>query len=427
MNMLMAQPGAAFTNGFNQAGQIREQKKQNSLAELFRTQGSDIAAGNPAAMNALAQLDPMAARGISRENAADARVQQSFEMQQQSHGQSMQIGKMQIDKIRQDSKLQAEQHAANMTAQERAAEAAQIASVTSAAAAAYRQGPDAFSAYIQGMAPQIQQAGIDPAQITYESFPAYAAGLVGLREGLEAGIAAGEGFVPDAPKPADEYGRYVAEEEAAGRQPLSRIDYAQAKKGTETVFGPDGKPILQRGPSSSAPKKLTERQSQLALFGSMMSKTMPVINDLEGRFDPSNIKDNVVGRVFGGNFAKSQEMQKYEAAGRAWAEGVLRIQTGAAATQSEIDRVFETYFAQIGDTAETITYKRELRDAFAESIGVAGGGAVEVPGGAQARSSAKPASGDNPFTGMTPEALSKIDIQSLTGEQIDQLFEATMK
>lgn len=36
-------------------------------------------------------------------------------------------------------------------------------------------------------------------------------------------------------EPADEYQRYAAEEKAAGREPLSRIDYAQAKRGKGTV------------------------------------------------------------------------------------------------------------------------------------------------------------------------------------------------
>lgn len=36
---------------------------------------------------------------------------------------------------------------------------------------------------------------------------------------------------PAAPEPADEYQRYVQEEIAAGREPLTRIDFAQAKKG----------------------------------------------------------------------------------------------------------------------------------------------------------------------------------------------------
>lgn len=50
-------------------------------------------------------------------------------------------------------------------------------------------------------------------------------------------------------KPPDEYGRYVSEEQAAGRTPLSRIDYANAKKGKGTVvYDPvSGNPIVSIG------------------------------------------------------------------------------------------------------------------------------------------------------------------------------------
>ena len=56
--------------------------------------------------------------------------------------------------------------------------------------------------------------------------------------------------------PADEYGRYTQEELAAGRQPLSRIDYALAKRGGGTVvYDPTtGRPLVSIGgqPAGSA-------------------------------------------------------------------------------------------------------------------------------------------------------------------------------
>ena len=108
-----------------------------------------------------------------------------------------------------------------------------------------------------------------------------------------------------------------------------------------------------------------------------MKSTMPVINALEDQFNPANIGDNVAARAGAvGEFFKSNDYQKYETAGRAWAEGVLRLQTGAAATQPEIERVFQTYFAQPGNDAETIEYKRQLRSQYADAIQEASGGLV---------------------------------------------------
>lgn len=169
-----------------------------------------------------------------------------------------------------------------------------------------------------------------------------------------------------------------------------------------TVYGPDGSPIMTTGDPEKV-RKLTENQSKFALFGSMMDRTMPVIDDLETKFDPSNVGDALADRAgFWGNYAKSDEYQRYSAAGRAWAEGVLRLQTGAAATEPEIRRVFETYFAQPGDSPETVQYKRELRDAYGESIGVASGGLVR-PG----------AGGDKPGAPASVQSLSDEDLMRM--------------
>lgn len=132
------------------------------------------------------------------------------------------------------------------------------------------------------------------------------------------------------------------------------------------------------------PRKLTEQQGKYTLFGNMMKATMPVINGLEEKFDPSNVADNLAANAGAvGEFFKSNEYQRYETAGRAWAEGVLRLQTGAAATQPEIERVFETYFARPGNDAETIEYKRKLRSEYASAIEQASGGLVDPNQGLQ--------------------------------------------
>lgn len=140
------------------------------------------------------------------------------------------------------------------------------------------------------------------------------------------------------------------------------------------TIGPDG--TVQIG--GSGPIKLTEHQAKFTLFGNMMKSTMPVINELEAQFDPSNLPDNIAARAGAvGEFFKSDDYQKYEAAAQAWAEGVLRLQTGAAAQQQEIDRVVRTYFAQPGNSAETIAYKRKLRDEYARAVMEASGGLVD--------------------------------------------------
>lgn len=71
--------------------------------------------------------------------------------------------------------------------------------------------------------------------------------------------------------PQDEYGRYAAEEVAAGRNPLSRIDYAQAKKGKGTiVYDPTtGKPLVSIGGGKDDPTDVTQPSSPAAMISSI--------------------------------------------------------------------------------------------------------------------------------------------------------------
>lgn len=58
----------------------------------------------------------------------------------------------------------------------------------------------------------------------------------------------------------------------------------------------------------------------------------------------------------------------YDAAATQWAEGALRIATGAAATPPEMERTKKSYFAQPGDTPQTIAFKAQMREMYQRSI-----------------------------------------------------------
>lgn len=128
------------------------------------------------------------------------------------------------------------------------------------------------------------------------------------------------------------------------------------------------------------PPDRNEGENRLALFGSLQQTTQPFIDRVEETYDPSNIQDTAARNVpLVGNFFQSEVGQQYEAAARAWAEGALRLQTGAAATQDEINRMMDTYFARPGDTPNTIALKRDLRRAFTDTIlGLTGNLGVNV-------------------------------------------------
>lgn len=133
---------------------------------------------------------------------------------------------------------------------------------------------------------------------------------------------------------------------------------------------PDGSVEVVQGQGA----KLSENQSKLTLFGSMQAETSPALAQMEEQWNPANLQDAAASAVpIVGNFFKSAEGQQYEALARAWADGALRISTGAAATAAEFDRIKQTYFARPGDTPATIAQKKELRAAFERSLQAAMG------------------------------------------------------
>lgn len=116
-------------------------------------------------------------------------------------------------------------------------------------------------------------------------------------------------------------------------------------------------------------KKLTENQSKLTLFQSLQTESQPVLLDLEKRWNPANLSDATARATpIAGNFYQTQEGQIYNAAASSWAEGALRIATGAAATPEEMERTKTTYFAQPGDKPPTVMFKAQMREMYARSI-----------------------------------------------------------
>lgn len=167
-------------------------------------------------------------------------------------------------------------------------------------------------------------------------------------------------------------------------------------------FGPDGRfyPVnppsgtsLSVDPTTGAVtfnqgagvKPLTESQSKLTLFQSLQTETQPVLLDLEKQFDPANISDAAARSTpIAGNFFQSEQGQIYQSAATAWAEGALRIATGAAATPEEMERTKKAYFAQPGDTPNTIAFKAQMREmynrAIDRSLGKEATGSLPKPG-----------------------------------------------
>jgi hypothetical protein len=127
--------------------------------------------------------------------------------------------------------------------------------------------------------------------------------------------------------------------------------------------------VPEGGTGAQPNGKLTEAQSKTTLFKSMQDEVTPFLDGLEQQWDPANLADAAARATpIAGNFLQTEEGQQYTAAASMWAEGALRISTGAAATEPEIQRNLRTYFAQPGDTPATVQFKKQLRSAYERSI-----------------------------------------------------------
>ena len=98
----------SFMGGQQAAQQTRQFQQQNALADLYKTQGAGIMAGDANALNALAGIDPAAA------------------MQFKTQQQGMAMDQRRLEILNEQEKRAAAEYAAGLTAQQRAAEAAQI-------------------------------------------------------------------------------------------------------------------------------------------------------------------------------------------------------------------------------------------------------------------------------------------------------------
>jgi hypothetical protein len=141
------------------------------------------------------------------------------------------------------------------------------------------------------------------------------------------------------------------------------VQWNEESKNWDPINAPSG------GADITPKAKLTESQSKLTLFKNLQTEAQPVLLDLEKQFNPANLADAAARSTpIAGNFFKSEQGQIYDAASTAWAEGALRIATGAAATPEEMERTKRAYFAQPGDTPTTIAFKAQMREMYNRSI-----------------------------------------------------------
>lgn len=198
----------AMRQGNAAAMETNALRQNNQLADVYRTQGAGLLAGDQGALNALAGVDPAAAFSMRG-------AQQDFQMNAR---------KMEI--LNAEEKRAIADAAAQMDAAQKEAAIAQTRQSVFQMIAA--PTPEAFDQMAQAAGKQELVGQFENRKMLGAQYITEVSDLFKLVDG---------------PKPADEYERYAREETGAGRQPLDRIGFEQAKKGkgmSYTTTNPDG-------------------------------------------------------------------------------------------------------------------------------------------------------------------------------------------
>lgn len=186
-----------------------------------------------------------------------------------------------------------------------------------------------------------------------------------------------QGAQASANKPADEYGRYAQEQQAAGKQPLSRIDYAQAKKGNGfEVTTADGTTIRQGGARKQP--KLTVDAAKNSGFLLRTQESNEILNrvDEQGlRFGQEQLNKAPLGL---GTFGQDTEFQQFDQARRDFINAILRRESGAVISDQEFDNAEKQYFPVPGNPPELVDQKRRNRETAIEGLRIGSGAGASL-------------------------------------------------
>lgn len=224
-----------------------------------------------------------------------------------------------------------------------------------------------------------------------------------LRPGESDGVTVGMGK-PDADNQSA-IGKLIAERDKLPPGHPARVVYDQAIRKQTTHapaaqlnnygspvagIGPDGNPVFfQPSKGGGAPSIVpgvapppkpaqppTEAEAKAAFYASNMRSASAQYDSLVDQgFDPTNPANQVGTAIAGGmtNPLAPKLAQQARQSQNQWAEQMLRMQTGAAATEDETKRTVRTYFPQVGDSPEVVAQKRAMRQQAEQGVFAASG------------------------------------------------------
>lgn len=157
-------------------------------------------------------------------------------------------------------------------------------------------------------------------------------------------------------------------------RPITASEAAAAADGPNNPFAPSG--------------KQTEGQANASLYASRMFQSERILRDsksvdaatstVERAIDKAPIVGSS-GRTGLGNFAQSEDYQKFDQAQRDFINATLRRESGAVISEQEFDNARKQYFPRPGDSKSVIEQKKRNRMEAIKGIAGAAGPAFRAP------------------------------------------------
>lgn len=144
----------------------------------------------------------------------------------------------------------------------------------------------------------------------------------------------------------------------------------------------------------------TEYQNKAAAGASRAMRANAVLNGMEasGQTTP-NLMSWLTSEKSFGSFVASKAEQQYFQAAREFVASVLRVESGAAVSETEFRRYYGTYFPVPGDSPQVVAQKAASREAIIRELAVQGGPMTNKMPGASA-APARPAGPKNDPLGI---------------------------
>lgn len=325
----------AIASGDEAAARTNALRQSQALSELYKTKGGDIMAGDQNALRALAGIDPNAAMSV-----------QGAQLGMDATRQNMSIQNEEMQMKREAIKQAAAQHAATLSAEQRAAEAANIERGIKAASTATT--PEQWDAIATQFGANDLVGQFEMRDALLAQYADIADVLKGGGSDVPAGVQTLEwraqqaGLVPGTP----EYQKFMLEGDAP-------------KQSGMVVYGPDGNPILTTG--GAQPKPFTEAQGKDVGFATRAEGANAELET--GATALTNLGETAANAIpFGlGKFAQSDKYKLATGAGQEFLTAFLRKDSGAAITPDETAMYGEMFLPRPGDGDAVIAQKAERR------------------------------------------------------------------